>query len=130
VFRVLFFVLNRAGRMLGLFKANFAAAMKLGYTGTSPDEKPIPIEGLRQVLTGQGLRVLEERPYHSYSMAFAMSVVRFRPKLVSGLTPAVPLFCWLDRVLFRTVGWQNFGDDKSVLCAIKVMKPAPAAPSG
>jgi SAM-dependent methyltransferase len=128
-FRVMFFALNRAGKLLGLFKANFEAAMKLGYTGTSPDEKPIPIDGLRRVLTEQGLRVVAERPYHSYSLAFAMSVVRFRPGLVSKLTPAVPLFCWLDRVLFRSVGWQNFGSDKSVLCAIKVMKPDLAAAS-
>jgi hypothetical protein len=127
-FRVLFFALNRMGRALQLFKGNFAAAMRLGYTGTSPDEKPIPIDGLRRMLAEQGLKVVAERPYHSYSLAFAMSIVRFRPRLVSLLTPAVPLFYWLDRVLFRAVGWQNFGSDKSVLCAIKVTKPDLVAP--
>jgi SAM-dependent methyltransferase len=129
VVRVLLFAVNRLGSALRLFKENFAQAMRLGYTGTSPDEKPIPIDTLRHALSGQGLAIVEERPFHSYSLALAMSIVRLRPKLVSAFTPAVRAFYRLDDVLFRLVGWQNFGDDKSVLCSIKVIKPAVAGES-
>jgi 2-polyprenyl-3-methyl-5-hydroxy-6-metoxy-1,4-benzoquinol methylase len=123
-FRVLLFMIHRAGKFLRLFKDNFSAAMKLGYTGTSPDEKPIPIDGLRHSLSEQGLQIEEERPFHSYSLAYAMSIVRLRPKLASLLTPAVRLFYKLDAWWFKVIGWQNFGSDKSVLCSIKVRKPA------
>lgn len=126
VIRVLLFGVNFTGKKLKLFKSNFAEAMRLGYTGTSPDEKPIPIAGLRQSLVSQGLAIVEERPFHSYSLAVAMSLVRLRPRLVSLFTPLVWLFYKLDAVLFKTVRWQNFGTDKSVLCSIKVVKPATA----
>jgi SAM-dependent methyltransferase len=127
--RVGFFSLNRCGKALHLFKANFAEAMRMGYTGTSPDEKPIPIAGLRRSLAQQGLTIVEERPYHSYSLAFAMSIMRFKPRLIAFFTPAVRAFYWLDALLFKAVGWQNFGADKSVLCSIKVSKPAAKAES-
>jgi SAM-dependent methyltransferase len=126
VIRVLLFAVNFCGKALHLFKANFAEAMRLGYTGTSPDEKPIPISGLRQSLTVQGLAIVEERPFHSYSLAVAMSVVRLRPKLITFFTPAIRLFYKLDGALFKAIGWQNFGADKAVLCSIKVVKPAAA----
>jgi hypothetical protein len=124
VFRVVLFAIGKVGGLFRLFKDNFAAAMRLGYTGTSPDEKPIPVDGLRRSLSEQGLQIVEERPFHSYSLAYAMSIVRLRPKLVTLLTPAVRMFYRLDAWLFKAVGWQNFGDDKSVLCSIKVIKPA------
>jgi SAM-dependent methyltransferase len=121
--RVLLFAINRIGGAMNLFKSNFATAMRQGYTGSSPDEKPIPIDGLRRCLAGQGLAIVEERPYHSYSLAFAMSVVRLRPRLTAFFTPIVRVFYKLDRLLFSAIGWQNFGEDKAVLCSIKVVKP-------
>jgi SAM-dependent methyltransferase len=124
--RVLLFGINASGKVLHLFKANFAQAMSMGYTGTSPDEKPIPLELLRSSLTTQGLSITEERPFHSYSLAVAMSVVRLKPRLVSFFTPTMRLFYALDRALFKLVGWQNFGTDKSVMCSLKVTKPAVA----
>jgi SAM-dependent methyltransferase len=124
--RVLLFAINRGGKALNLFKNNFAEAMRLGYTGTSPDEKAIPIDGLRRSLANQGLAIMEERPFHSYSLAVAMSIVRLKPRLVALFTPAVRAFYKLDGLLFKAIGWQNFGDDKSVLCSIKVEKPAAA----
>jgi 2-polyprenyl-3-methyl-5-hydroxy-6-metoxy-1,4-benzoquinol methylase len=123
-FRVVLFVIGKVGKLFRLFKDNFAAAMRLGYTGTSPDEKPIPIDGLRRSLNEQGLQIVDERPFHSYSLAFAMSIVRLRPSFVRLLTPFVRVFYKLDAWLFRSIGWQNFGSDKSVLCSIKVLKPA------
>lgn len=122
--RVLLFSIHRLGKGLRLFKGNFADAMRLGYTGTSPDEKPIPIDGLRRSLIGGGLTIVEERPFHSYSLAIAMSLVRLRPGLVAFFEPTVRVFYKLDELLFRSLGWQNFGDSTSVLCSIKVEKPA------
>lgn len=126
--RGVLFSIHRLGKGLKLFKHNFADAMRLGYDGNSPDERAIPIDRLRQSLRTLQLTVEEERPFHSYSLAVAMSIVRLRPKLVEALTPAVRLFYRLDGLMFRTVGWQNFGDDRSVLCSIKVTKPAAATP--
>jgi SAM-dependent methyltransferase len=122
--RVLLFAINRSARAFNLFKANFAEAMRRGYTGTSPDERSIPIERLRASLSRHGLTIVEERPFHNYSMAVAMSIMRLRPRLVSLFTPAVRAFYKLDGWLFRTIGWQNFGEEKWVLCSIKVQKPA------
>jgi len=125
VARGMLFTINRLGKALHLFKENFAEAMRSGYTGTSPDERPIPLDGLRRSLVAQGLEIVEERPVHNYSLALAMSVIRLKPKLVSLLTPAVWAFYKIDGWLFRTVGLQNFGG-KWVLCSIKVVRPAEA----
>jgi len=124
--RSMLFLIQRLGKGLSLFKQNFDDAMRLGYTGTSPDEKAIPIDDLRRGLNQQGLDIVEERPFHSYSLAIAMSIVRLRPPLLERLTPVVRALYRLDNWLFRSVGWQNFGDGKAVLCSIKVVKPAPA----
>jgi len=122
--RVVLFAIQRLGRAFGLFKGHFATAMRQGYTGTSPDERAIPIEHLRRSLLGNGLTIEEERPYHSYSLAVAMSIVRLKPGLVEWLTPLVRPVYGLDRWLFKSVGWQNFGDEKAVLCCIKATKAA------
>jgi SAM-dependent methyltransferase len=87
--RVVLFAIQRVSSTFGLFKRSFAAAMAQGYTGTSPDERAIPIGDLRRSLIDNGLTILEERPYHSYSLAVAMSIVRLEPPLVERLTPAV-----------------------------------------
>jgi hypothetical protein len=122
--RVVLFAIQRLGRAFGLFKSHFAEAMRQGYTGTSPDERAIPIEHLRRSLLGNGLTIEEERPYHSYSLAVAMSIVRLKPGLVEWFTPLVRPVYGLDRWLFKAVGWQNFGDEKAVLCCIKATKVA------
>lgn len=125
--RVVLFAIQRGGKLFSLFKRNFADAMGQGYTGTSPDEKAIPIQDLRRSLLQHGLTIVEERPFHSYSLAVAMSIVRLRPRIVERLTPVVRLFYRLDGWLFRAVGWQNFGDEKAVLCSIKATKAAAGA---
>lgn len=121
--RAILFVIQRLGSGFGLFKSQFVEAMRQGYTGTSPDERAIPIEYLRHSLLGSDLKIVEEQPYHSYSLAVAMSIIRLKPYLVEWLTPLLVLPIYrLDRLLFRTLGWQNFGDNNSVLCSIKVTK--------
>ena len=120
--RVLLFAIQRLGRAFGLFKSHFAEAMREGYTGSSPDERAIPIDNLRRSLIGNGLTIEEEHPYHFYSLAVAMSIVRLKPNLVEWLTPLVRPLYVLDRWLFKAVGWQNFGDGKWVLCSIKITK--------
>jgi 2-polyprenyl-3-methyl-5-hydroxy-6-metoxy-1,4-benzoquinol methylase len=127
--RVLMFSIHRLGKGLHLFKSHFAEAMRLGYTGSSPDEKAIPIEGLRRYLGSNGLAIVEERPFHNYSLAIAMSLMRLKPRLIAFLTPAVRAFYKLDGLLFKVVGWQNFGDEKWILCSIKAEKPAASAPT-
>jgi|GEM_PF-125815 len=125
--RVVLFTIQRIGKTFGLFKRNFAEAMSQGYTGTSPDERAIPLADLRRSLVDNGLTIVEERPYHSFSLAVAMSIMRLQPSLLERLTPVVRVFYGLDRWLFRVVGWQNFGDEKAVLCSIKATKTAAAA---
>lgn len=122
VMRVVLFGILRLGCAFGLFKVHFSEAMRNGYTGTSPDERAIPIDNLRRSLVSNGLTIEEERPHHSYSLAVAMSIVRLKPWLVELLTPLVRPVYALDRWLFKAVGWQNFGDEKSILCSIKATK--------
>lgn len=123
VARGMLFGVNKAARLFRLFKANFLDAMQQGYTGTSPDEKPILADILRQSLAKEHLRITEETPFHNYSLAMAMSIVRLKPWLVTVLTPVVRLFYLLDQILFKVVGWQNLGENRSVMCGIKVARP-------
>lgn len=119
---VVLFMIQSLASALGLFKPHFVDAMRQGYTGTSPDERAIPIKSLRYSLECNGLTINEERAYHSFSLAVAMSIVRLKPGLVEWLTPLVSPIYSLDRWLFKSLGWQNFGDEKAVLCSIKVTK--------
>ena len=128
--RGVLFTIARIGKLFRLFKQNFADAMRDGYTGTSPDEKPIPAETLRAAFSRHGLIIAGERPFHNYSLAIAMSIVRLRPRIVEWLTPAIPLFYRLDAWLFRLVGWQNLGDDRAILCGMKIAKPTGASAAG
>jgi 2-polyprenyl-3-methyl-5-hydroxy-6-metoxy-1,4-benzoquinol methylase len=121
--RVLLFAIQRVAKAAHLFKSNFVEAMRRGYTGSSPDERSIPIDRLRRTLDQNGLEIVEERPFHTYSLAVAMSLVRLRPRIVTFFTPAVRAFYRLDGLLFRSIGWQNFCEAKWVLCSIKVVKP-------
>lgn len=120
--RTVLFTIQRIGKLFGLFNNNFIVAIREGYTGSSPDEKPIPIKNIRDSLTSKGLKIDEERPFHCFSLAVAMSIVRLRPNLVTMLTPVVKIFYLMDRWLFKIIGWQNFGNGKSVLCCIKASK--------
>lgn len=117
------FLVQRGGKLFRLFKPHFAKAMRDGYTGTSPDEKPIPVNELRSVLLSRGLEIAEEKAFHRYSLGVCMSIVRLKPFLVSLLTPLVPLFYRFDGWLFKTIGWENIGDGPFVLCGMKVRKP-------
>lgn len=120
--RVLLFSIHRLAILFNLFKPKFKEAIQNGYTGVSPDEKPIQIERLRAALITNKLEIYEEHPFHCYGLAVAMSVVRLNPKIAYLLTPLVNFSHKFDRLMFAIIGWQNFGGKLSVLCAIKAIK--------
>lgn len=121
--RLMLLGFNLLGKHLGFFQPHFSDAIARGYTGTSPDEKPISLFFLVKSLTDNGLTVVEERPNHCFSMAIAMSIMRFRVTLRDLLVPLVAVSYFLDKLAFKTIGWDNFGRNKSVLCTIKAIRP-------
>jgi SAM-dependent methyltransferase len=121
--RALLFFINRIGKSLSLFKPNFQAAIAMGYTGTSPDEAPIPIDLIRDPLMREGIKIVDEHPYHTFSIAIAMSIVRMRPLYIKIFTPLVTIAYFMDSFIYRFFGWENIGDEKFVMCAVKALRP-------
>jgi len=119
---VLLFGIHRLATMLNLFKPKFKEAIQNGYTGVSPDEKPIRIESLRDALIANKIEIYEEHPFHCYGLAVAMSIVRLNPSIADILTPIANFAHKFDRLMFNIIGWPNFGGKLSVLCAIKAVR--------
>lgn len=113
-------VYMRAGRRFGWFDRPFREAMKDGYTGISPDERPILIERLRQAW-GNDFEMIECRPRHQYSISYAMSVMLLPAKVRRRLEPLASLATAADRMLFPLGMWESNGlKVRWILCAVKL----------
>jgi len=119
MFRAFLYVINR-GKFLQ--KQHFLDAAATGYTGTSPDEGPIPIETITGPLREEGLTIAEERPYHGHNLGCSMNLMRLKPRYLKLFYPMAYVFNLTDRLLFKTAGWRNYGNNRSVMCAIKAVK--------
>jgi SAM-dependent methyltransferase len=116
------FVYMRAGRRLGWFDRPFREAMKAGYTGISPDEHPIGIDRLRSAW-GADFELLEVRPQHQYSIAYAMSVMLLPARARRLLEPLAPWVTAADRRLFSLGMWESNGRRvRWILCAVKLRR--------
>lgn len=117
-------VFLRAGRALGLFDATIARAMRDGYTGTSPDEHAILFDRLRAA-AGTDFEVAVVRPFHEYSIAYAMSIMLLREPVRRPLEPFAPFVYALDQWLFRRGMWENAGMERRwILCSVKLRRAA------
>jgi SAM-dependent methyltransferase len=112
----------RAGRRFGWFDPAFHRAMREGYTGTSPDEHAIVYDRLLKAAAG-AFELLDVRPLHQYSLAFAMSAMLLdeaRRKPLERLTGALYA---AEQRLFRWGMWENAGLEKRwILCAVKLRR--------
>ncbi|HEX7336622.1 MAG TPA: class I SAM-dependent methyltransferase [Gemmatimonadales bacterium] len=116
------FVYMRAGRRLGWFDRPFREAMSAGYTGISPDEHPIEIDRLRAAW-GAEFELLECRPRHQYSIAYAMSVMLLPPRARRLLEPLASWATAADRRLFGLGMWESNGRrTRWILCAVKLRR--------
>lgn len=116
------FVYMRAGRRLGWFDRPFREAMSAGYTGISPDEHPIGIDRLRAAW-GAEFEMLECRPYHQYSIAYAMSVMLLPARVRRLLEPLASWATAADRRLFGLGMWESNGPRvRWILCAVKLRR--------
>jgi SAM-dependent methyltransferase len=117
-------VSHRLGRALGVFDPAIAAAMRDGYTGTSPDEHAIEYERLEQCWRGSFER-LEIRPFHEYSLGYTMSVMLLDQRWRSPFERAAAAMYRLDQRLFRLGMWENAGLRKRwILCGVKLRRMA------
>jgi SAM-dependent methyltransferase len=118
------FVYMRAGRRLGWFDRSFREAMRAGYTGISPDEHPIGIDRLRGAW-GADFEMVECRPYHQYSIAYAMSIMLLPARARRLLEPFASWATAADRRLFQLGMWQSNGlRVRWILCAVKLQRRA------
>ena len=115
---------HRLGRRLGVFDPAIAAAMREGYTGTSPDEHAIEYERLERCWQGT-FELLQIRPFHEYSMAYTMSVMLLDGSRRRPFERAAAAMYRLDQRLFRLGMWENAGLEKRwTLCAVKLRRTA------
>lgn len=113
-------VYMRAGRRFGWFDRPFREAMREGYTGISPDERPILIDRLRQAC-GKDFEMVECRPWHQYSISYAMSIMLLPARSRRLLEPLASLTTAADRLLFRLRMWESNGlKVRWILCAVKL----------
>jgi cyclopropane fatty-acyl-phospholipid synthase-like methyltransferase len=121
---------HRLGRTLGVFDPLIAAAMRAGYTGTSPDEHAIEYERLEQCWQGS-FELLQLRPFHEYSLAYTMSVMLLDERRRRPFERAAAAMYRLDQRLFRLGMWENAGLQKRwTLCAVKLRRTSDKPVSG
>jgi cyclopropane fatty-acyl-phospholipid synthase-like methyltransferase len=121
--RAAMFAFFRGGRALGLFDRPFREAMAAGYTGISPDEHAIEFSRLRRAW-GDSLELVEVRPFHQYSIAYAMSVMLLPPAPRRVLEPLASAVYAADRWLFRHRMWESTGlRNRWMLCGVKLRRP-------
>jgi SAM-dependent methyltransferase len=122
VWRAGMFLYMRAGKRFGWFDRPFREAMSAGYTGISPDEHPIGMDRLRAAW-GSDFEMLGCRPFHQYSIAYAMSIMLL-PAGIRG--PLEPFASWVkraDRTLFRLGMWESNGKEvRWILCGVKLQR--------
>jgi cyclopropane fatty-acyl-phospholipid synthase-like methyltransferase len=112
----------RLGKSLGAFDPEIRAAMRQGYTGTSPDEHAIEYERLERAW-GQRFDLLETRPFHEYSLAYTMSVMLLSDRARRFFERPAGLVYRLEQGLFRLGMWENAGMEKRwILCAVKLRR--------
>jgi SAM-dependent methyltransferase len=120
--RALMFAYFRGGRALGVFDRPFRDAMAAGYTGISPDEHAIEFSRLRRAW-GEGLELVEVRPFHQYSIAYAMALMLLPSERRRWLEPMASTVYAADRWLFRHRLWESTGlRNRWILCGVKLRR--------
>lgn len=122
--RLFIISINKIITVSGLLDDEFRTAMEKGYTGSSPDEKPVEYDFLRKVCEDSGLLLTALTPYHHFSISYAMTVMKASPSVRDTLSRLAGAFYSLDKFLFKRFGWNNFRSDNnsSVLCSLLLSK--------
>ena len=96
-----FWLLNKVAYRFQVGPREFRKSIQDGWTGLSPDERPIPREWLLKLLE-PGFKVERVRYWQSYSLALAMGG-KDLPALVEKLTEwTVRALYWLDQRVLNT----------------------------
>jgi cyclopropane fatty-acyl-phospholipid synthase-like methyltransferase len=120
--RAAMFAYFRTGRALRWFDRPYRDAMEAGYTGISPDEHAIEFSRLQRAW-GDDLELVECRPFHQYSMAYAMAVMLLPANRRRWLEPMASWAYGADRLLFRHRMWESTGlRNRWILCGVKLRR--------
>ncbi|MFL5494124.1 MAG: class I SAM-dependent methyltransferase [Gemmatimonadales bacterium] len=112
----------RLGKALGAFDPEIRAAMREGYTGTSPDEHAIEYGRLERAWGG-AFELLETRPFHQYSLGYSMAVMLLTERRRRLFEGAAGMMYRMEQRLFRLGMWENAGVEKRwILCAVKLRR--------
>lgn len=124
--RLFIYSINKTISMFGFLDEEFKIAIQQCYTGSSPDEKAIEYNFLRKVCENSGLMLTALVPYHHFSLAYAMTVMKAIPPVRDYLAKFAKLFYALDKFLVKIFGWNNIcvSENDSFLCSLLLFKDA------
>lgn len=94
-------ILHKIGITLGVGPPAFRDAVRHGWTGLSPDERPLEREWLLERL-GQRYSVEKIRYWHAYSLALAMGCSELHPPFSWAAELVIRGLYWLDQQLLGT----------------------------
>lgn len=130
--RGFFFLVRKTYKVFSAYEPEFQAAMDQGYTGTSPDEKPIDYRLLETSCRAVGLQLEKLTPYHHFSIGYGVSIIQIRNPYRRALTMLARPIYLADRLLFTLFGWNNMisrnmdtgtiGMNRAVLCGMRFRK--------
>ena len=119
---VLLLLLDKLPKWLGLISKRHRAELARGYKMTSPHERPVAVELLKDFCDDK-FDVSEIKGWHLHSLGFAMQVTALKEG-ARGYYEYLGYFWYqIDRFLFRFFGWESFSlPGRFILCGVKLTR--------
>ncbi len=118
----LLLLLDRLPKWLGLISDRHIAELARGYKMTSPHERPVDVD-LLKAFCGDAFEPPEIKGWHLHSLGFSMQVTALKESARKFYEPLGQLWYGLDRLLFRSFGWEAFSlPGRFILCSIKLTR--------
>ena len=101
----------------------YKQALKKGYTGSTPNERPLDIDEMIRQLRRCGLEVSSVQPWHLYSLSFAMRSVSFKYPFNRIYQFFIRFLYQSDKILCSRFSWKNFSSrTQFLMCGVKISK--------
>ena len=115
-------LLDKLPKWLGLISERHGAEVARGYTMTSPHERPVNVDLLKNFCANE-FESVEIRGWHLHSLGFSMQVTALKEPAKRYYEPLGRIWYGIDRILFRYFGWESFSSPgRFILCSIKLAK--------
>jgi hypothetical protein len=97
-----FYIIRELGLRLVTGPTGFRRAVRQGWNGYSPIERPLAAESVLRLMRARFESVSDLTYWHAFSLAFAMGCTELRAPLSHLARVLAALFYQLDRVVLRT----------------------------